>query len=565
MQIATEFVPADLDATQWENLEPLYRKLIDRELKCPNCLQKLILDRSELDAAADEAMANLYIAKTCHTDDEATQEAFKVFVTEVLPKLKPVGFELDRKIAQSPHAEALDQDRYGMLLKHLQTSVELFREENVPIETEIELLDNKYQQICGAMTVQFDGEERTLQDMGRYLEETDREVRESAWRATADRRLQDRESADEIYDEMIAKRHQLALNAGFENFRDFQHARMHRYDYQPVDCERFHAAVEEHCVPVMRQLNAQRKGDLELDSLRPWDLSVDVQGRDPLRPFQNADELVEKTSKLFHEMDPRLGEMFDSMRDGDSLDLESRKGKAPGGYQYQRERCRKPFIFMNAVGLHRDLETMVHEAGHAFHSIVCKEEPILAYRSAPMEFCEVASMSMELLAFPYLGHFYGEVDANRARRTQLESLATMLPWIATIDAFQHWIYTNPHHDRAARTAAWLDLADRFGPDVDYTGIEASKEAGWQRQLHLFGVPFYYIEYGIAQLGALQIWLNSLKDEKNAIAQYLSGLSLGGTGNLPTLFSTAGANFDFGSDTIGPLMEQVGRELETLPS
>lgn len=558
-------VPEDLDATRWENLEPLFRGLIDRKLHCPNCLERLILDRSELDAASSEAEANLYIETTRHTENEAVQQAYETFVQEVEPNLKKVGFELDRKIATSEHADGLDQDRYGLLLKHLRTSVAMFREESIPIETEVALLSQKYSRLCGAMTVEFDGEEKALPQMSRYLESPDREIRESAWRTIAARRLQDRDAIDAIFDEMRGHRSRLATNAGFENFRDFQHARMHRYDYTPADCERFHEAVEKHCVPVHRAACERRRESLGVDTLRPWDLAVDAQSRGPLRPFDGADDLIDRTSRLYHRMDGRLGSMFDELRTGDCLDLESRKGKAPGGYQYQRERTRKPFIFMNASGVHRDLVTMVHEAGHAFHSMVCRDEPVLAYRSAPMEFCEVASMSQELLAFPYLGEFYGEADAARARRDQLEDLAKTMSWIATIDAFQHWIYTNPDHTVADRTARWLELEARFGAPLDWTGLEDQLAAMWQRQLHVFGLPFYYIEYGIAQLGALQVWCNSLDDEKAAIERYLEGLTLGGTRSLPALFEAAGARFDLGSETVGPLMARVAEQLEAMPA
>ena len=561
----SDFVPVDLDATKWDNLEPLYRALVDRVLKCPTCLKNLILDRSELDAATSEAMANLYIETTRHTNDEAIQKAFEEFVQNVEPPLKKIGFELDRKIVESPHASSLDADRYDVLLRALRTEVELFREENVAIETELSLLDQKYSRVCGSMTVQFQGEERTMPEMGRFLEVTDRNVREGAWKAIAERRLTERDGFDDIYEEMIGKRDQLAKNAGFDNYRDYQHRRMHRYDYTPADCTKFHDAVEKHCVPVLRRLNAERRTELGIEPLRPWDLGVDVKGREPLRPFETAEQMLEGTSKMFHRMDGRLGEMFDELQEGDCLDLATRKGKAPGGYQYQRERSRKPFIFMNAAGLHRDLETMVHEAGHAFHSMLCREEPILAYRSAPMEFCEVASMAQELLTFPYLDEFYDATDANRARREHLEGMATLLPWIATIDAFQHWIYTNPTHSRDDRTAKWIELTDRFGADVDWSGIEDVRSAAWQRQLHLFGVPFYYIEYGIAQLGALQVWCNAIEDEKAAIGKYMAGLTLGGTRPLPELFEAAGATFDLGDDTVGPLMARVASELESLPA
>lgn len=558
---ASSFVPAGIDATRWESLEPLYRSLIERPLKCAGCVEQLILDRSDLDAFASEAEANAYIRMTCHTDDEDAKKRFLQFVEHVDPQLKKVGFELDRKIAESPFASELDQERYGVLLRSLRQNVKLFRPENVPLETELTKLDQQYSEINGAMTVEFDGREQTMPQMARYLEETDRSVREKSWRATAERRLRDADRISDIYDKMIGLRHRLAVNAGFKNFRDFQHERMHRFDYAPADCERFHSAVEQVWVPVLRRLNAERSKSLGLSALRPWDLKVDTLGRAPLRPFRAADDLVERTSRAFQRMDRELGTMFDSMRGGGCLDLDSRKGKAPGGYQYQRQYSRTPFIFMNAAGLQRDLETMVHEAGHAFHSILSKGDPILAYRGSPMEFAEVASMSMELLTFPVLDEFYSEADANRARRGLLENLATMLPWIAQIDAFQHWVYTHPTHTRQERTAEWLRLTARFGPSVDYSGCEDVLATSWQRQLHLFGVPFYYIEYGIAQLGALQLWLLSRRDSATALAGYKRALALGGSKPLPRLFEAAGLRFDFGPEIMRDLQNEVSRELD----
>jgi oligoendopeptidase F len=559
------FVPAALDATQWSALEPLYRALLDRTLKCRNCLEELILDRSELDAAAGEAEANLYIAMTCHTDDEGARKAFLDFVENVDPKLKAIGFELDRKIVGSPFVGELDQERYGVLLRRMRVDVELFREANIPLQTEITKLDQEYSTISGAMTVDFDGATRTLPQMARYLEETDRGVRERAWRAIAERRLADADRIESIFERMLALRHQVAENAGFENFRDYQHRKLHRFDYRPEDCFAFHESVERHCVPAMRELNRERAASLGLSALRPWDLAVDPKGRPPLRPFATADELFERSSRIFHRMDGELGAMFDSLRTGDCLDLESRPGKAPGGYQYQRQRSRRPFIFMNAAGLHRDLITMVHEAGHAFHSILCKNDPILEYRSSPIEFAEVASTSMELLTLPYLDAFYGPAEAARARRERLEKFPTIMPWIAQIDAFQQWLYTHPVHSRAERQATWEALNRRFGPEVDWSGFEHVDARSWHRQLHLFGMPFYYIEYGIAETGAMQVWLHSKRSERDAIAAYKRGLALGGTRPLPQLFEAAGCRFDFGSETVGSLMQEIRRELAALPA
>jgi len=561
---AFRFIPATLDATQWSQLEPLYQKLLDRTLKCANCLEGLILDRSELDAAAAEAEANLYIAMTCHTDDADIKARFLKFVEEVDPNLKRVGFDLDRKIVESPHASALDQARYGTLLRSLKQEVKLFRAANVPLQTEVTKLDQQYSEINGAMTVQFDGTERTLPQMARFLEETDRARREASWRVVAERRLQDVTKIDAIYDEMLQLRAKMAANAGYPNFRDFQHDRLQRFDYTPAHCAAFHEAVEKTCVPLARRMQERRAKALGLTALRPWDLKVDVKGRSPLRPFEGADQMVERTSKVYHRMDSELAQMFDSMRGGGCLDLDSRKGKAPGGYQYQRQLSRVPFIFMNAAGMHRDLTTMVHEAGHAFHSLLSKDDPILAYRGSPMEFAEVASMSQELLTLPYLEEFFSTADAERARRELLEGVISMLPWIAQIDAFQHWVYLNPGHSSAERTKAWLDLDARFGGSLDWSGIEGSRAHMWQRQLHLFGMPFYYIEYGIAQLGSLQLWLASKKSEKDALAAYKRALTLGGSKPLPELFAAAGLRFDFGPATVQSLMDAVGAELDRLP-
>ncbi|TVQ54330.1 MAG: M3 family oligoendopeptidase [Phycisphaerales bacterium] len=565
----TDFVPTDLDATQWKNLEPLYQSLIDRPLKCEDCVEQLILDRSELDAAASEAESNLYIRMTCNTSDEKAKKGFLNFVENVEPQLKKAGFALDKKIAECEHTDKLDQHRYSVLIRNIRADVELFREENIPLQTEDTKLGQQYEEICGAMTVEFRGEEKTLPQMAKFFELNDRETREEAWRAVAERRAQDTEKIDEIFDKLIKLRHQMAQNAGFDNYRDYMFKAMHRFDYTPEDCEAFHRGAEEVCVPVYRKLNEQRAETLGLtktgESLRPWDLAVDPKGRDPLTPFDDADELIERTSKLFHRMSPDLGEMFDTLREGDCLDLESRKGKAPGGYQSMRDRIRKPFIFMNAAGLQRDLETMVHEAGHAFHSLLCKDDPLVYYRHAPIEFAEVASMSMELFAHPYMTEFYDEDGANRARRQHLEDLSKMLPWIATIDAFQHWIYTNPDHTRDQRTAKWLELDDRFGAKVDWSGMEPYRASAWHRQLHLFRVPFYYIEYGIAQLGSLQLWRQSRENgEDLALKNYRNAMALGGSKPLPDLFAAAELKFDFGPETMRTLMSEVEKELGQLP-
>ncbi|HIO20120.1 MAG TPA: M3 family oligoendopeptidase, partial [Phycisphaerales bacterium] len=374
----TNFVPADIDATIWENLQPYYQTLLDRKFKCEGCLEQFLLDRSELDAAAAEAGSNLYIAMTCDTENEEFKNAFLSFVENVEPELKKVGFELNKKVVSSEHVGKLDKERYTVLLRDWFADVEIFREENVPLQTEDTKLGQEYSELCGAMMVDFDGEKRTMPQMGMYQQDQDRSVREASWRAVAERRLEDRSAMDAIFDKMVVNRHQTAINAGFEEYRGYMFAVKHRFDYTPEDCLAFHEAIEIECMPIVRKLAEERKQALGLDTLRPWDLAVDPHGHAALKPFDSADDLIEKTSKLFHRMDESLGEMFDSMRDGGySLDLASRKGKAPGGYQASRDRQRKPFIFMNAAGLPRDLDTMVHEAGHAFHYMLCRHDDLV--------------------------------------------------------------------------------------------------------------------------------------------------------------------------------------------
>lgn len=567
---ATDFVPARLDATKWANIEALYTALLQRPVKTAADLEQWLLDRSELDAACSESRANLYINMTCHTDDEKIQAAWSAYLDEVPPKLKPVSFELDKKQAAYFESIPMDPRRYEVLKRNSALAVELFRPENIALETKLSKLNTEYEKLCGEMTVTFRGQDKTLPQMGKFLQEPDRPTRRDAWKTIWDRRLKDREAISDIYDKQITLRHQIALNAGFSNYRDYQHRASRRFDYTPEDCFAFHEAIEKHCVPFMRKLDERRKKALAVDALRPWDLAVDEKSRAPLQPFEGGQQLIERSRAVFDKLDPQLAGFFKRLGDdgnpADCFDLESRKGKAFGGYQYMRDRSRIPFIFMNAAGLHRDVKTMVHEAGHAFHSFLCADEPLLELRDYPTEFAEVASMSMELLSMPYWDAYYPDKsDADRARREQLESSLGLLPWVATIDAFQHWIYLNPNHSRAERTAQWLALMDRFGHAVSWEDLDEERAYNWQGQGHLFGHAFYYIEYGIAQLGSLGIWLHALeRGPAEAIKLYKRAMKLGGSRPLPELFAAADLPFDFGPDIVGRLVEAVERELAKLP-
>lgn len=563
------FVPADLDVADWLQIEPVVQSLLDRPVASAAEAQQWLADASELCSVIDEYGTRRYIDKSCHTDDAKMQAAYMQFVEEIEPKFKPLFFALQKKYLGLGHRPAAkgagDEKRFAMLEKKWRADVDLFREENVPVETEINRQVNEYDKICGSMMIEFGGKQYTPQQMARFLEEPDRSVREQAWIATAKRRLQDRAAIDAVFEKLLQLRQQLATNAGLKDFREYTWKSLKRFDYSPDDCLRFGDSIAEVCVPAVDELDRQRKEDLKLDRLRPWDLSVDPKNRAPLRPFKEdqIDLFVQKTQEIFGLLSPELGAEFDSLRVNHNLDLGSRKGKQPGGYQSTLEEVRQPFIFMNAAGLQRDIETLLHEGGHAFHALAAAE-PILFVRSAPIEFCEVASMSMELLGSEHFEVFYSEPDAARAKRTLLEGILRTLPWIATIDLFQHWLYTHPGHSANERTKHWLSLLDRFGSKTDWSGHQPGREALWHRQLHLFGHPFYYVEYAIAQLGALQLWLKSMEDPRRALSNYRTALALGGTRPLPELFSAAGIRFDFSKQTLAPLVDRVQEELAQLP-
>jgi len=556
-----QFVPAKIDLGDWAQIEPLFHRLLSRSLSTVEALERTLLDASELNAVIKEERAKRYIAMTLQTDDPVREAAYQHFVEEIIPKTKPLWFALQQAYLQSPARKSLPKTRYGVLDRIFENDAVLFREKNIPLETQDTLLRKSYQKTVGAMTVTFQGKEHTLPQMAKYLEEPDRALRQQAWELSTARRLQDAAVLDNLYDQMLVVRAQIAQNAGFRDYRDYVFRKFRRFDYTPQDCFAFHDAVERTIVPLVRRLREERRQLLGIASLRPWDLQVDPRHRPPLRPFATADQLVSGTEETFRRVDPDLGEQFKFLHEEGLLDLESRKGKAPGGYQSSLEERRWPFIFMNAVGLDIDVRTLLHEGGHAFHQLAAREDPLTLYRDPPTEFAEVASMGMELLAARHLDVFYKQPEEyRRAYRALLEDTLEIYPWIATIDAFQHWVYTHPGHTREARTAAWIETFTRYSPDVDWSGYEAARVSLWHRQLHLFVEPFYYIEYGIAQTGALQVWRQSREDYGAAVNRYRQALSLGGSRPLPELFGAAGATFRFDAPTLQPLVNALAEEL-----
>ena len=558
---AGSYVNDDFDPSSWKEVEAYTEELLNRKISCSKCLEGIIRDASELSEHISEKGALLYIGMTCDTENEEKKGAFLDFVENVRPKLSEFSDSLNRRIVGHEAVEDLPE-RYDLMIRSMKNDVEIFRKENIPLSVEQTKLVTEAQTINGAMSVEYEGEEYTIPEMRVFLESNERSVREGAWKAVADRRLEDEGRLSEIFDQLIVIRNEMAINAGFETYTDYMFRAMERFDYTKDDCLEFHDAIEAVCVPLMREINSRRVKSLSLGSLRPWDVNEktgvgpDLEGRAPLKPFADVNEMVSKLSRLFHRMSTDLGEKFDMLVEMDTLDLDTRKGKAPGGYQYYLQKSRVPFIFMNAAGLQGDLETMIHEAGHAFHSIYCGHLELIGERSYPIEFAEVASMSMELMTQNEWGEFYNDEEANRARIGHLEGIIFLLPWIATIDSFQHWIYSNPGHTRDERKTVWNSIRDRFGSNMEWGDYQGHRDTSWQQQGHLFGVPFYYVEYGIAQLGALQLWRTQRKDSAKALSDYSNAMALGNTKTLPELFSAADIELGFGEEHLGSLISEV---------
>jgi len=557
------FLPADYVLIDWTSLEPYFRDLVDRPLDTRAQLEKWLLDMSELEAVVSEDACWRQIRMTCDTENKSLEEAFNYFCLEIQPKIQPFADRLNRRLVENPHTRELDQKEYFTYLRGVRKRIELFREENIPLYAESSVLGQQYGVISGKMTVEVNGQEYTLQQASKFLENPDRTLRESVYRKMQDRRLQDKDALNDLYTKLIALRDKMGKNAGFPNYRDFKFQELGRFDYTREDCFRFHEAVKENVVPLVGRINEKKRKKLGLDTLRPWDGEAEPEGTEPLRPFTNGKDLLTKTTACFDQLNPFFGDCLRTMQEMGRFDLESRKGKAPGGYNCPLAETGAPFIFMNASGQMGDLTTMVHEGGHAIHSFLSHPLKLSAFKEYPMEIAEVASMSMELFSMDHWELFFTDKnDLARAREHQLERVISIFPWIATIDKFQHWVYENPNHTLEERKANWMRILDEFSSkSVDWTGLEHYREYGWQKQLHLFEVPFYYIEYGIAQLGAIGLWMQYKNNKEKALSNYVNALSLGGTRTLPELYEAAGLKFDFSKDHIKHLMAFVSEEME----
>jgi oligoendopeptidase F len=550
------FAPENLDAGDLKQLQPLFAELENRPIQTAEELSQWLEDESELQARISAEKARRYIRKTCYTDDESAKERFLDMQREVMPEVEILSNRLTTRFLECPLLDALPKDHYEVLIRKRQSSKEIFRKENTDLQVKESEIQTQQQALMGSIVVEYQGEDYTPQQMAPFYLDQDRDVREAAHAATLESRRPTWNKLHDLYSELITLRHQMGQNAGFDSYTPFRFQQLQRFDYTEDLCKQFHEAVEKTVVPAVGRLNERRKQALGIDTLRPYDLEVDLDGREPFRPFSTEDQLTALVQDIFEAVDPRFRDEFALLQNDDLLDLMSRKGKAPGGYQYSLEDIRLPFIFCNSAGTHSDVQTLLHEGGHAFHSILSRDHPLISYRHAPIEFAETASMSMELLGLENVATVYGEEVAQRTKRHHLEGLLRILPWIATIDAFQHWIYANPNHDSAARETEWLKIMDRFEPDIDYSGLEDTRANRWTGQSHLFSHAFYYIEYGIAQIAALQVWQSYRRNPSDTIKAYRHALSLGGSRALPELFAAAGVKFEVSTSMLGALVEDI---------
>ena len=559
-----KFVSEDLIIDSWSKIEPLFESLLNREILSAKHLERWMLDRSELEAVLEEDMAWRYIKMNIDTTDKNLGDRFTFWIKEISPKMAPYSHQLNIKLVENTFLNELDSDKYKIYLRGVKKAIEIFREDNIPLYTEMEEKQQEYGTISAKMSIEVDGETVTMQKAAQFLKDTNREKREEVYHKISERRLEDKEKLDVLFDELIALRQEIAKNAGYRNYRDYMFDALGRFDYTATDCYSFHTAIEQEIVPIITSFEKKRKEKLGLENYKAWDTSVDANGKESLTPFEGGDILTDKSIECFNRLRPYFGECLSTMKEMKHLDLESKNGKAPGGFMYPLYEIGVPFIYMNAVGSQRDVVTMVHEGGHAVHSFLSRDLSMTEFKSTPSEVAELASMSMELLSMKHWDVFYdNKEDLKRAKREQLEKALEGLPWIAAIDKFQHWIYTTDH-TAEQRREQWMEISSELGnPVVNWEGQEDSLANQWQKQLHLYEVPFYYIEYGMAQLGAIAMWREYILKGEVALDNYTRALKLGYTKSIGEIYETAGIQFDFSVNYVKELSEFIKTQLSEI--
>ncbi len=563
-RLKRKFIPENLEIKEWSDLAPFFLDLEQRKLSNKKELEIWLENRSELDSILEEEMAWRYIKSTCDTTNKEYSNSFEYFVSKIEPEISKKSNILDKKLANSEFFDKLD-DSFLILKRGLKNKIELFREENVPLFAELQKEEQEYGAIAAKMTIEYKGETLTLHKAANFLKNTNRNVRKEVYTLINERRFKDKEALNNLLSKLIEKRNKVAKNAGFNNYRDYMHRALDRFDYSVNDVIKFQDTIQKTVTPIIDELHKKRKNKLGYDKLKPYDLEVDIDLKLPLKPFNKANELADKSIEVFSKLKPIYGDFIYTMKELGYLDLDAREGKAPGGFNYPLYESNVPFIFTNATGNLRDLETMMHEGGHAIHSFLSSKIKLVDFKNLPSEVAELASMSMELISMDYWNVFFkSEEELKRAKLSQLSGVISVLPWVATVDKFQHWLYLNPNHTNQERETEWTKIFEQFNSSIiDWNSYEKYKANAWQKQLHIFEVPFYYIEYAISQLGAIAIWRNYKQNPEKALQQYEDALKLGYSVTIPEIYKTAGIEFNFSESYIKELMDFVILEIEKL--
>jgi len=565
MEVLTKnsFITEEFDIQNFNSIKPYLESLENRMLLSVNDLELWMKDKSTLEEKIIEGQAWLFINMQRKTNNDSYKSLFENFNVNVLPKVKPYAQRLNQKFIQCTFAEQLDEKENFIYKRAVKNSVEIYNEANNNLKATESLKSSEYGKISGAMFVEMEGKELTIQQANAYLEYTNRDLRKEAFEKIIDQKMQAVDQLNILYDDLIQLRHKIAKNAGCDNFRDYAFKMLGRFDYTPEDCFQFHDSIKKVVLPFIDEIEKERKTKLGYETLKPYDLSVDTSNQAPLKPHQNENDLINKTIAVLNKVEEGFGNYLKEMHKKDFLDLDSRKNKAPGGFLYPLPVSNVPFIFMNSAGTLRDLVTMIHEAGHAIHSFLSAHIPLNLLKDVPSEVAEYASMTMELLTMDYWDIFFeNENDLKRAKATHLEKIISTFPWMALVDRFQHWVYTNPNHTHQQRADKWLEMqADLSTKNVDYKGYESFAATKWQNQLHLYEVPFYYIEYAMAQLGAIATYKQYKSNPKQAIENYKSFLTLGYTKPIGEIYKAADIEFNFNENYVGELINFVYEEYE----
>ncbi|MDB5477560.1 MAG: Oligoendopeptidase [Alphaproteobacteria bacterium] len=559
-----KFFHKEFAVTDWEGVQPFADDLLSREIDSPAEFERFLEDQNELDVILWDDYAWREIRATCNTEDKEAAQRLEEYEQNIAPPLAVLKDKIGRKILSSVYAPQYEKPGFAIMRQRLKDKEKVFHPDNTALANSISQNVAAVRALEGKRSVTLDGTDYTFEQAADMLSLNDRSKREEAWKATANRLAQDKTELDVIFDDMFRLRQAQAKNVGLENYRDYKYIELGRC-YTPSDSEKFYQGIKENVVPLLKTMHETRKENMGVTHLYPWDLLVDPLNRKPVKAFENAGDLVEKSQTMFDNIDPVFGAVFRSIKEKGHLDLMSRMGKASGAYLQPLYEKNIPFMYQNATGKMDGVGTISHEGGHAVHEVLMAPVGFKAYRDYPMEIAELGSMAMELISMDHWDVFYdNKEELLRAKREHLENIIVKLPWIGIVAEFQDKLYVDGNPGIEQRHELWEELRKQYDTgEVETTEYPHPTRTSWHKQNHIFSVPFYYIDYGIAQLGALQVWRNYKQEPEKALAQFKEGLTLGNTKSIKDVYETAGAKFDFSSEMQKELMQFVGEEIETL--